>query len=308
MDALGGEFVILTHKRQRPLTAVGGGGRTTDVINTNGHPPWEIQPGDDPVAWQKFKFWTDSATAQYYAFQTVDGHFITANQGGGRITNTISSNATEVRGWEMFRLLPQPIWGRWAIQTLKGYFLTALGGGGHTNAETDGDTIHTDALQVLDWELFNIFRSGDFGTGSTYFIQDASHPSGGSGYLTAMAGGGLPPNPSQPPLTSYGGIPYWMSFTLLKQADGTYALQTGSGGILTALVGGLPGAGFRTDTPTIGNWEKFTLVDHGDFTAYIKTHAGTYLRSGFGGNKDPVTTVTNISDASRFRFWVISPP
>jgi hypothetical protein len=92
---------------------------------------------------------------------------------------------------------------------------------------------------------------------------------------------------------------------LLKQDDGTYAFQTASGRVLTANGGGVPGAGFRTDTEVdqIGDWEKFTLEDNGDFTAHIKTHAGTYVSPGATPGKD-VVTVENIGEAARWRFWV----
>ena len=123
-------------------------------------------------------------------------------------------------------------------------------------------------------------------------------PSGG------LYGGGLSgPNNA---LMNYGGPPLWISWTLLKQADGTYAFQTTSGYILTANAGGVPGAGFRTDTATdqIGNREKFTLVDNGDFTAHIKTHVGTYLRA----TGSEIRSVTDVSNATRWRFWVFSPP
>src|SRR5438876_8259515 len=73
MEAMGGEFAIQTHLKGRYLTAVGGGGKSTDVIHTDA-----IQPR----AWENFKFWVDSATRQYYAIQTVNGHFITANNAG----------------------------------------------------------------------------------------------------------------------------------------------------------------------------------------------------------------------------------
>jgi hypothetical protein len=307
MDALGGEFKIHTHEFLKPdginhgpfpLIAVGGGGRTTDVIHTHS------QQGD-PEAWQKFKFWADSATRQYYAFQTANGNFITANEGGGRITNTIFSVATDVRAWEMFKLLPQSPFSCWAIQTLKGYFLTAVGGGGHPNSADDGsDTIHTDALNVAEWERFDIWRGSDFGTGSTYAIHAITVT---SGLLTATAGGRLSGlTGGWPPLVLDGGPPFWISWTLLKQSDGTYAFQTASGGILTANGGGLPGEGFRTDTETdqIGNWEKFTLVDNGDFTAYIKTHAGTYLSSS-GGSPNTAIAVTDVSRAIKWQFQVL---
>jgi hypothetical protein len=265
MEPLGGEFLIKTHLKGSRVSAVGGGGRTTDVIHTGG----EIQPRGA----ERFKFWVDSATRQYYAFQTADGHFITAYNAGGLTTNTILSTATAIGGWEMFKLLPQsPPFASFAVQTLRGFFLTAVGGGGHDS----GDTIHTDAVNAAEWERFNIFRCSDLGTGSTYGIQayggNVYNP-----YLTANAGGRLSgPNA----LTSVGGPPFWIGWTLLKQDDGTYAFQTASGGILTANGGGLAGEGFRTDTETdqIGNFEKFTLVDNGDFTAVANVHEATRWR------------------------------
>jgi hypothetical protein len=285
MEALGGEFAVQTQLKGRYLTAVNGGGKTTDVIHTDA-----IQPR----GWEKFKFWVDSATRQYYAFQTVNSHFITANNAGGLTTNTILSTATAITGWEMFKLLPQSPFPSYAIQTLRGFFLTAVGGGGHSS----GDTIHTDAVKAAEWEKYNIFRCSDFGTGSTYGIQAWGGNVLGP-FLTATAGGR---SSGAEALTTAGGAPFEISWTLLKQGGGTYAFQTASGGILTANGGGLLGEGFRTDTEPdqIGDWEKFTLVDNGDFTAYIKTYAGTYLIS----TGEPATTVANVNEATRWRFWV----
>jgi hypothetical protein len=124
MEAMGGEFAIQTYRKGRYLTAVGGGGKSADVIHTDA-----IQPR----AWEEFKFWVDSATRQYYAFQTVNGHFITANNAGGLTTNTMLSTATAIEGWEMFKLLPQWPFASHAIQTLRGFLLTAVGGGGHNS-------------------------------------------------------------------------------------------------------------------------------------------------------------------------------
>ena len=49
MEALGGEFAIQTYLKGRYLTAVGGGGRSTDVIHIDA-----VQLR----AWEKFKFWS----------------------------------------------------------------------------------------------------------------------------------------------------------------------------------------------------------------------------------------------------------
>jgi hypothetical protein len=187
-----------------------------------------------------------------------------------------------------------------AIQTLRGFFLTAVGGGGHDS----GDTIHTDAVNADTWERFYFFRRSDFGTGSTYGIMDsgAGNVVGLGPWLAAVNGGGQSAGGA---LSVNSSVPYWISWTLLNQYDGTYALETASGNVLTANGGGIPGAGWRTDKwpYQIGNWEKFTLVDDGFFTAFIKTYAGTFLTVDGNGL---VTTVTNSNQATRWRFWVFN--
>jgi len=40
----------------------------------------------------------------YYTIKTVNGHYLTAVGAGGRITDTIHSDATQVGSWEKFRL------------------------------------------------------------------------------------------------------------------------------------------------------------------------------------------------------------
>jgi hypothetical protein len=268
----------------------GGGGKSTDVIHTD---------AIRPLAWEKFRLWVDTQTKQYYAFQTVNGHFLTAVDAGGRITDTIHSDATVISAWEMFKLIPQSPFPSYAIQTLRGYFLTAVGGGGHAG----GDTIHTDAIEVAEWEKFYLFRCGDFGSGSTYGIQ-AWGGNTLNNWLTATGGG----DRADHALTTLGGaIPFEISWTLIRQDDGSYAFQTASGGILTANEGGSAG-GFRTDTgiDQIGNWERFTLIDHGDCTHYIKTYSGNYLTASGAPPDEHVITVADINNATRWRFWVFN--
>jgi hypothetical protein len=94
------------------------------------------------------------------------------------------------------------------------------------------------------------------------------------------AGGGGHPGPYALQLAMEGSWPVEISWKLLKQSDGTYALQTYRGTVLSAIGGGAPGVGgFRSDVPvdSIGYAEKFTLEDQGDFTVCIKTTNGTYI-------------------------------
>ncbi|HEY0999855.1 MAG TPA: hypothetical protein VGD83_09470 [Streptosporangiaceae bacterium] len=79
------------------LTAVGGGGRTTDVIHTDA-----TRIG----SWEKFTL-IDSGSGTpviQYGLLTTNGHYLTAVSGGGRTTDVIHSDATRVGSWEKFTL------------------------------------------------------------------------------------------------------------------------------------------------------------------------------------------------------------
>ena len=133
------------------LTAVGGGGRISDVIHTDAT---QVQ------AWERFtlenlNLGTPNIT---YGLKTSDGHYLTVVGGGGRISDVIHSDATQPRAWEQFVLERQKVgvfWSPWsAIKTVNGNYLTATGGGGHGNEVPE--SIHSDATKVDDWERFQI--------------------------------------------------------------------------------------------------------------------------------------------------------
>ena len=131
------------------LTAVGGGGRTFDVLHTD---------ASQPKAWEKFTLVdADKGTPNVtYGIRTVKGYFLTAQDGGGRITNVIRSNETRLRDWEEFQLIS--LGGGWfAIQTFRGNYLTAVNSGGLSTQVAD--VIHSDARQIKNWEKFK-FRCG----------------------------------------------------------------------------------------------------------------------------------------------------
>jgi hypothetical protein len=287
MAPLPGQFAF--QARRGFLTAVGGGGRTTDVIHTD---------ASNPKAWEKFRLWFNANSGPYYAIQTVDGHFLTALNNGGQIANAIQSSSTTIVDEALFNLVSEAgagvSFGAYAIQTVRGYFITAVGGGG----KNGGETIHTDARNFGSWEEFNLFRCGDLGSGSTYGIETGAP----AGFLNisawiGAAGGGHSAGPNA--LVPSDLIPSHLTLTLLRQPDGSYAMQTSSGYFVTANGGG-PGQGFRTDAAQIGTQEKFTYVDHGDCTGYLKTYEGNYLSAG----ANSITTVSDIAKASRWRFWV----
>jgi hypothetical protein len=73
------------------LTAVGGGGRNTDVIHSN---------ATALLDWEKFNL---VPVGGWFGIQTIDRHYLTAISGGGRISDVIHSDATGLGAWELFR-------------------------------------------------------------------------------------------------------------------------------------------------------------------------------------------------------------
>jgi hypothetical protein len=123
------------------LTAVGGGGRTTDVLHTDA-----TRIG----SWEKFTL-IDSGDGDpiiHYGVLTTNGHYLTAVGGGGRTTDVMHSDATQLRSWEKLTFISLG-GGNYAIQTVNGHYLTAVGAGGRTT-----DTIHSDATRIDTWETF----------------------------------------------------------------------------------------------------------------------------------------------------------
>ena len=284
LQPLDGHFAFSTTLKDTFITATGGGGHTTDAIHTD---------ATVPRSWEFFRLWTEEGS-EFYALQTINGHFVTAVDAGGRTTDTIHTDATSVASWELFNLVrlygpieEGGIFVGFGLKTTRGFFLTAVGGGGHNS----GDTIHTDAT-VPDtylnrsWELFTPWRGSHFGTGSTYgiLIWGGNGPDEADlrGWMVA-AGGGGDPGPYALQLAEEGEYPAELSWTLLRQSDGTYALQTFNGTVLSAVggpgVGGIP-LGYPCRLHR--RFGEVHLRGPGRFTVCIKTFNGTYISVGEG--------------------------
>ncbi|GCE30424.1 hypothetical protein KDA_59080 [Dictyobacter alpinus] len=125
------------------LTAMNGGGGTTDSIRTN---ETSIR------SWEKFSIVGLGTTG--YAIQTSNHNWLTAVNGGGvglGSTDAIHTNATVTRSWEIFQLVTLFSANQYAIQTSNGNYVTAVDGGGRKS-----ETIHTDATRLGSWEIFTI--------------------------------------------------------------------------------------------------------------------------------------------------------
>jgi len=125
------------------LSAIGGGGRTTDTIETN---------RTSPSTWETFTL-QPSPTGGGWAIRTSNGDFVSAIGGGGRTTDVIETNRTQASTWETFNLVPLTNVGPgfYAIRTFTGNFLTAVNSGGIGSAF---EAIHSNATQIGTWEEF----------------------------------------------------------------------------------------------------------------------------------------------------------
>ncbi|HND02829.1 MAG TPA: hypothetical protein PK782_12205 [Nitrospira sp.] len=317
-SAYPGEFAFRTQKGYY-LTAVNGGGRTGD--------PTIITGATSAGAWEKFRIGIATPPSPYdRLLQTATGNYLTAVNGGGMTANVLHTDATQPKEWERFRLVymggyPPPYYG---IGTSKGNFLTAVGAGGRYQ-----DAIHSDARQVQAWEQFRIVKCGDPGSGYEYGIMAADSELFAASTYQGKTWFGLNGHPSEAE----------MKLKVIRQGDGTYALQTTSGRYVTALGGGgqvekydrkywTPDCGglfggpcvggaspiFHIDATQVQAWEKFRLVDQGNCTYTIQTTSGFF--AGIFKDGSGVTLLTTRRDGAptaneKFQlvvFGLASPP
>jgi hypothetical protein len=291
---LPGEYAIGTW-RGTYLTAVNGGGRTTEpVVRTD---------AQAAGAWEKYHLFvlpSDGPVGQWF-IQTASRNCVTAVDGGGRTGNVRHTDATLAQSWKFFRFYFDPGSGYHAIQTVSTKYLTALGGGGHA----DPPTVHTDATMVANWKRFHVWKCGDIGSNLHYSIWV---PYNGT-LLQAVQGGGRISDALhafESPTTN------WGLFTLIRQGDGSYAIRTANGNYITAVGGGGLSSGtpqsdnLHTDATQIQPWERFRFVDRGDCTYSIQTVNGWYLgfppSQVFPGPLAQFTTrISDINSALKFK-------
>jgi hypothetical protein len=97
------------------------------------------------------------------SFQTADGHFITAANGGGlgEAGSSLQTDRTIPLTWETFVLLRDvsvtpP---RVTLVAESGNYVTANNGGGMGGPNSISSPVHTDATAVGPWETFNIYST-----------------------------------------------------------------------------------------------------------------------------------------------------
>lgn len=272
-----GEFALRTYKGFY-VTALDGGGRIAE--------PVLLTTATTAGPWEKFTFAvTYPDTPHDKSIQTSRGYYLTALNGGGLTGGAFHTDATQALDWERFRLFDLSVGdfapSYYAISTIKGFYVTAVGAGGKS-----ANAFHTDATQIQNWEKFRIVKCGDVGSGFEYGILTADGT-----FLSAVLPGG---QSSQGDITIVGRAEPESRFKLIRQDDGSHALQTsngvtfvtalGGGGLVQKFIGCDPGilgacisttsTIFHTDATQVLAWEKFRVIDQGNCTYALQTSSG----------------------------------
>lgn len=116
---------------------------------------------------------------KFYIKTHLKGTYLTAVDGGGRITDVIHTNIVEPGPWETFTLWADSALQNRAFQTVNGNYITAVDAGGMTS-----DAIHSDATWIRSWEMFTLVAQPQLGE-ERYAIQTQR-----GFFLTAVGGGG----------------------------------------------------------------------------------------------------------------------
>src|SRR5262249_30470493 len=179
-------------------------GRTTGAFRTDIN-----QVG----SWEKFRLWLLEPLKDY-AIQTMTGNYVTVVDAGGRTQEPVlQTDQTQIPKWGKF-VLSRDQAGYFSFKVPDARYLTAIDGGGRTV-----NPFYTVAFGRGDWEKFRVWKCGDLGTGYQYALVLI-----GPGYLwRAVDGGGRTTDAIRIYDIIYDD---WAKFRLIRQDDGSYALQT----------------------------------------------------------------------------------
>ncbi|WP_432969801.1 fascin domain-containing protein [Dactylosporangium sp. CA-233914] len=115
------------------VTAVGGGGRTTDVMHTN---------ATVPSTWERFTMVPMGDLFSHFALRTWSGNYVTAVNSGGLSSSTVPdvlhTDATRIGTWEQFSTVTLASGGV-GIRVWDNHFLAALNGGNRTSRAFDSN-------------------------------------------------------------------------------------------------------------------------------------------------------------------------
>lgn len=233
------------------ITAVGGGGRTTDVIHTDAL-------GID--AWEAFQIVPTDPNGFSVAIRTKSYNLLTAVDGGGQTSNAIRSDATAARTWETFFIrkwgAPGSGYQYVIVDADTNQAIAARDGGGQTQNTIQFYGSGVPGLSSIDpsWTLFTFLLQSN----GSYALQTLN-----GNYVTAVNSGGLDYGTTNTDNihTDATVINTWEQFRFIPSDDGTFLIQTFDGHYLgKRTFGGSAEGEYSTDISDPGSAKKFWLV------------------------------------------------
>jgi hypothetical protein len=231
------------------ITAVDGGGRTSDVLHTD---------AVNVAAWEEFRIaHTGSLSAFSVSIQTTSNNFLTAVGLGGKTANAIHSDATAVGTWETFFIrkfgnLSLGDSRYFIVDTNKNQAIAARGGGGQT--QNTIQFLGTQSNFPLAWACFTFIPQSN----GSYALRTINN-----NYVTAVNSGGLDHGTTNTDNihTDATVARTWEQFRFIPSDDGSYIIQTFDGHYLGKRTSGGAAEGeYSTDINDFGAATRFWLI------------------------------------------------
>jgi hypothetical protein len=266
------------------------------------------------------------------ALRTSNGHFVVAEDGGGRQVN---ADRNAAGSWETFSVVDLG-GGKVALRTASGHYLTAEHGGGreivadrssigawesfrvvglapgkvalrtesgdYVTAEHGGGDVVVATRKILgSWETFEFLPNAVENASRSRDTERAFISAGRVGlqasngqFVVAEGGGGSIVNANRD-------LPGpWEHFKVVDLGYGIVALQTGNGNYLTAEHGG--GREVVANRSEIGAWERFEVIGIDSNRVGLRAHNGQYVAAVHGGGGVLVADRNNLGSWETFRF------
>jgi hypothetical protein len=248
------------------LTALYGGGQSINALLTSFA---TIGPNE--------RFTVEQTAGGYLSFITAGGYFVSVTDGVSDLTRVTQTVLTAPADSTLFSV-SDAYDGSYTLETYYSYDLYFVDGGGQYTGAIGTYPASSPPAGLADFNRVSAQQCGDLGSGYRYNI--ATRFPGGVFNDNLGAVGGRTQDAIFPVQAGEAS----QVLTLIRQVDGSYALETSNGiNYVTAVDGGGLAHGTAesdnlvTNRTEVNAWEKFWITDQGNCTYTIQTTSGYYV-------------------------------